>query len=153
METQVKVCPYFRTREVYWALWWWMWLPISGRWIPRSALNSGARQRLVCRAVVCWTFRSIPRFPFSKLNSRLRSTVSLCSPPTDGKMRNIRLLRRNKFNQKAWLFNYLLFGVGQERCLLNRGGNLTNPRQTSQEQGSEQLIRNRFWSRPPRLHP
>ena len=30
-----------------------------------------------------------PQIPFSKLNSRLRSNVSLCSPPTEGKMRNI----------------------------------------------------------------
>ena len=59
-----KSFPYFRTREVYWALWWWMWLPISSRWMPGSALNSEQRQSSsVERSQVAIH----PQIPFSQI--------------------------------------------------------------------------------------
>ena len=121
-----KSFPYFRTREVYWALWWWMWLPISSRWMPGSALNSEQRQSSsVERSQVAIH----PQIPFSQIKLPPQVHRFTMQPPHRRRdEKDSSVSGRNNFNKKSLLFNYLLFGVGQQCCLLNRGSNRTNPR-------------------------
>ena len=88
-----------------------------------------------CSRAVEWILPIHPQIPFFQI--KLPPQVyrfTMQTPPLKGRWET--WILDNFFYSKSFFFNYLLFGVGQQWCLLNLGSNQTNPRLTRQEQKS-----------------